>query len=507
METPSNRRKFIGTAAGVAAFSIVPRRVLGGPNYVPPSDKVTLACIGTGTQALRELPTLLAAPEIQIVSVCDPNRHATGYGDWNKDGLLNSMRRAVGKNDWQPVPAGTIPGGRDVGKAFVDAYYANQRAADNYRGVSAYADFRELLEKEKDLDAVKIMTPDHLHGVISIAAMRRKKHVIMHKPIANRLTEAQAVIDTARKTGVATHFMPWDSNGNMGPVMQWINQGAIGRLREVHNWTNRPVWPQYSTLPTDTPPVPDGFDWDLWLGPEAMRPYHPSYTHMVFRGWYDFGGGSMADMGHYSLWTVFNALELSGPTSVEPMLSHHCVLRDGVSMTVRNDFSFPSASVVRFKYPARGSRPAVDLIWYEGGIKPATPEEIGDADLPAEGMMFVGDSGKILAGFRVESPRLYQGTSLKGTVGDERPRRQQGEQPQLSPGLKQWVEACKGGNQSRGAFPNAGPISEAVNLYAVALRTGRRLMWDASAGRCLNYSAADKYLSREYRKGWELEKI
>jgi hypothetical protein len=503
----SNRRKFIGTAAGVAAFTIVPREVLGGPNYVPPSDKVTLACIGTGTQALRELPTLLGAPEIQIVSVCDPNKNPTGYGDWNKSGLLDSLKRAVGKTGWSPVPDGVIPGGRDVGKSVVDAYYANQRAADNYHGVSSYADFRELLEKEKDLDAVKIMTPDHLHGVISMAAMRRKKHVIMHKPIANRLKEAQAVIETARKTGVATHFMPWDSNGNMEPVMTWIRDGAIGTLREVHNWTNRPVWPQYPTLPADTPPVPEGFDWDLWLGPEAQRPYHPTYTHMVFRGWYDFGGGSMADMGHYALWTVFNALELSGPTSVEPMLSHHCMLRDSVSTTIRNDFSFPAASIVRFKYPAKGPRPPVDLIWYEGGIKPSTPEELGDTDLPAEGMMFTGDKGKILAGFRVEQPKLIQGSKMTASTAPERQRRAQSEQPQLSPGLKQWVECCKGGKQSPGAFIGAGPLSEAVNLYAVALRTGRKLVWDAGAGKATNYANANQYLARQYRKGWELETV
>jgi hypothetical protein len=294
----------------------------------------------------------------------------------------------------------------------------------------------------------------------------------------------------------------------MEPVMGWIRDGSIGTLREVHNWTNRPVWPQYPTMPADTPPVPEGFDWDLWLGPEAARPYHPTYTHMVFRGWYDFGGGSMADMGHYSLWTVFNALELSGPTSVEPMLSHHCVLRDGVSSTVKNDFSFPMASTVRFKYPAKGQRPAIDLIWYEGGIKPPTPEELGDGqDLPAEGMMFVGDKGKILAGFRVENPRLIPAGQTVGRQAPVTARRQQGDTPQLSAGLKQWVEACKGGQQSAGAFLNAGPISEAVNLYAVALRTGRRLVWDAGAGRVTNFADANRYLAREYRKGWEIESI
>jgi hypothetical protein len=162
---------------------------------------------------------------------------------------------------------------------------------------------------------------------------------------------------------------------------------------------------------------------------------------------------------------------------------------------------------VRFKYPAKGPRPAVDLIWYEGGIKPSTPEGM-DRDLPAEGMMFVGDQGKIVAGFRVETPRLIRGSKMSGSASaQDRPRRAQSEQPQLSPGLKQWVEACKGGKQSPGAFLNAGPLSEAVNLYAVALRTGRRLAWDAEAGRVTNFAGANQYLSREYRKGWELETV
>ena len=264
-----------------------------------------------------------------------------------------------------------MPGGRDVGQNIVDTFYGS-------KGCSAYADFRELFDKEKDLNAVKIMTPDHLHGVIAMAAMKRGKHVIVHKPIANRLMEADQVIETARSTGVATHFMPWDSNGSMEQVMAWIRDGSIGTLREIHNWTNRPVWPQYATIPTDTPPVPEGFDWDLWLGPERERPYHPNYTHMVFRGWYDFGGGSMADMGHYSLWTVFRALDLAGPTSIEPMLSHDQLLTDGIASGIKNDFSFPSASVVRFQYPARGERGAVDLIWYEGGMRPPTPPELDE---------------------------------------------------------------------------------------------------------------------------------
>jgi len=510
MTSDQNRRNFLGTAAGAAAFTILPRHVLGGPNTVPPSDKITLAYIGTGTQGLREMMNLLPVPEIQIVAVCDPSRDAVGYRDWDKNSLTNSIRRTIGKPDWKPGGDNTIPGGREPARNIIETYYANQRAKDNFKSVTAYADFRELLEKEKDLSAVKIMTPDHLHGVISMAAMRRGKHVILHKPIANRLAEAKRVIETARAKGVATHFMPWDSNGSMEQVLAWINDGAIGNLREIHNWTNRPVWPQYATLPTDTPPVPPGFDWDLWLGPEAVRPYHPHYTHMVFRGWYDFGGGSMADMGHYSLWTVFNALELAGPTSIEPMLTHQQVITDSVSTTVKNDFSFPTASIVRFKYPGRGSRPAVDLIWYEGGMKPPTPEELEEdrKELPAEAMMFVGDKGKILAGFRVENPRLIPERRMKPyNIPEPPPRRGQREPGQLSAGLRQWMQACKGGTQSPASFLKAGPISEAVNLYAVALRTGKKLQYDAGSGKITNVPDANQYLSREYRKGWDPETV
>src|SRR3954449_8457990 len=165
MTSDLNRRKFIGAAAAGAAFTIVPRHVLGAP-FVPPSDKVTLAYIGTGTQGLREMLTLLPAPEVRIVAVCDPNRDATGYRDFGRDGLLRSIRQTLNKSDWRAGSEGTVPGGREVGRNIVDTFYGNQSCA-------AYADFRELLAKEKDVDAVKIMTPDHLHGVIAIAAMKR----------------------------------------------------------------------------------------------------------------------------------------------------------------------------------------------------------------------------------------------------------------------------------------------------------------------------------------------
>lgn len=502
MKSLMNRRTFLGSAAG-AGLTILPRHVLGGPGVVPPSDKITLAYIGTGTQGLREMLRLLAIPEIQIVSVCDPSKNAIGYRDWSKDSLRKNIQNALGKPDWS-AGQGVIPGGRDVAKNIVETYYASQRPGGAFAGCSAYADFRELLEQEKDVDAVKIMTPDHLHGVISIAAMKKGKHVILHKPIANRLEESRLVIDTARATRVATHFEPWEYNGSMQPVMAWIRGGAIGTLREVHNWTNRPVWPQYTTLPTDPPPVPDGFDWDLWLGPEAERPYHPEYTHMVFRGWYDFGGGSMADMGHYSLWSVFNALGWKSPTSIEPMLSHTCEFQDNVAKKVNNDFSFPTASCVRFKFPVSAQRAAVDLVWYEGGMRPPTPPEleIDKKELPAEGMMFVGSRGKILAGFHIDNPRLIPERRMRGPeVMKANPSRHAADE--VSPSMRQWMAATRGGPPSPANFSNAWPITEAVNLYAVALRTGRKLLYDAATRKITNVPEANKYLSREYRHGWD----
>jgi len=501
-----HRRRFVElTASAAMAFTIVPRHVLG-KGYIPPSDKITLAYIGVGTQGIRELLPLLQVPEIQVVAVCDPNKEAVGYRDWGITYLRDEIRKTIKNPNWT-AGEGVIPGGRDTGKNIVDSYYASVRPEQKFKGCTAYADARELLEKEKDVDAVKIMTPDHLHGVLCMAAIRRGKHVLVHKPLSNRLLEGKKVIEAARNNPkVITHLIPWDSNGSMDQVMTWINAGAIGTLKEVHNWTNRPVWPQYPELPTDKPPVPQGFDWDLWLGPEADRPYHPNYTHMVFRGWYDFGGGSMADMGHYSLWTVFNALQLTSPTVVEPHRSHFCDFNGAVPFRVNNDFSFPMASTVRFRYPANGSRGPVDLYWYDGGMRPAIPEELANdgKELPAEGMMFVGDSGKILAGFNVQNPQIISGKKMdsSGAKTDDRSQVQQ-----TSEALPLFVQACKSGKQYPGNFSEAEYITEAVNLYAASLRTNRLLKYDAANLKITNVQDANKYLNRDYRKGWELTNI
>ncbi len=498
-----SRRKFIGGAASAAiALNIVPRHVLGGAGFVPPSDKITLAYIGTGTQGLRELLPILAIPEVQIIAVCDPQKEARGYLDWGKTSLRDNIRKTLQKPDWTSGGDNTVAGGRDNGKDVVDTYYSKFRSDQKLKGIAAYADFRELFAKEKDLNTIKVMTPDHLHGIIAMAAIKRGISITMHKPIANRLEEGRKVIDMAAKSNVTTHLIPWDINGSMEQVMTWINQGAIGTLKAVHDFSNRPVWPQYPTIPTDTPPVPKGMDWDLWLGPEADRPYHPHYTNMVFRGWYDFGGGSMADMGYYSLWTIFKALELENPTIIEPNLSHVCDLRDSTAYEIRNDYSFPLACSVRFKYPAKGSRPAVDLVWYDGGMKPPVPDEMyaENVEMPKEAMMFEGDKGYILAGWHVENPRLFPSKLMEGRTAAERQRNKVS-------GFQKFINAVKEGKQCPGAFTDAWPITEAANLYAAALRAGKTLKYDAANRKITNAPEANKYLSRTYRKGWEPESI
>jgi hypothetical protein len=495
-----NRREFLGSATAASlAFTILPRHVIGGPGFVAPSDKLTLGYIGCGTQGLKEMCNLIANPGIQIVAVCDPNKNSTNYVDWSINGVRNSIRKALGDNTWGEGLSG-IPGGRDIGQEFVQKYYAKSKDSGTYKGCSSYADFRELLEKEKDVNTIKIMTPDHLHATVAIASMKKGKHVVTHKPIANRIYEAKLTIQTAKNTGVSTHLLAWSKGSGYDVAKKWIRDGLIGTLKEIHNWSNRPVWPQWPSNPTETPPIPKDFIWDLWLGPVPDRPYHPNYTNAVFRGWYDFGAGSIADMGHYSLFPLFLAFGINTPaSSAEAYGTTTCNILNNVSTGVVNDVSFPYSCIIRFKFPRQQEIPAFDLFWYDGGMKPNTPDEL-DAEgksLPAEGMMFVGDKGKILAGFRCEKPVLITESKMPppGDVVAEETR---------SRGDNVWIDAFKNNTQSPGSFLYAGPVTETILLGAVALRARKKVNYDTLNMKITNIPDANKYLTREYRKGWEL---
>jgi hypothetical protein len=436
---------------------------------------------------------------VQIVSVCDPNKFSTNYVDWSLNDVKNTIRRTLGDNAWGESIKG-IPGGRDIGLEFVQKYYGKSRESGTYRGCTSYEDFRELLEKEKDIDAVKIMTPDHLHGTVAIAAMKKGKHVVTHKPIANRMYEAKKTIDLAKTSGLGTHLLAWSEKPDNLKIKKWLTDGSIGKLKEIHNWSNRPVWPQWQENPTDTPPVPEGMNWQLWLGPVPDRPYHPNYTHAVFRGWYDFGAGSIADMGHYSLFPLFLALGINTPAkSAESFATTTCKLDGNVSVGVRNTVSFPLSCIIRFKFDAQKELPAFDLFWYDGGIRPLVNDAYGISNdmLPREAMMFVGEKGIILAGFRGESPKLFNGT--------KQPEEKPAERPQGGTDANNiWINAFKNKTQSPGSFIYATPVTETILLGAVALRAGKKVEYDAAAMKITNNEDANKYLVREYRKGWEL---
>lgn len=499
MPAKINRRRFVGTSAAAAAVSVVPRHVLGGAGQTAPNDKINLAHIGMGTQAIRELGALLAEPQIQIVAVCDPNQQSYDYVEWGKDEIRNRIRNYLGDSAWGAGQPG-CPGGREIGRLVIEAHYARQRGRGSFKGCRTYADFREMLEKENSLDAVKIITPDHTHATLAIAAMKKGRHVAMHKPIANRLYEGRRVLEVARSTGVATHLLAYGSGRENGRIVREIRQGVIGALREVHNWTNRPVWPQYAEIPREQPPIPEGFDWQLWLGPERDRPYHPHYTHTVYRGWYDFGGGSMADMGIYSLWPVFTGLELDSPLSAEAWATHTCAIVDGVSRPVQNDFAYPVGCTVRLKFGPRKDMPAVDLFWYDGGMRPRLPAEleaqgVDTAQMGREGIMYVAEEGTILAGFNGQNPRLF-------TKGKQQPlifsASAEADEPRNG-----WLAAFRG-EPSPGSFLSTGPITDAVNLATVALRAGQKVEFDSRAMKLTNLPSAEKYLYREYREGWEL---
>jgi hypothetical protein len=495
-----NRRKFLGSAAAASlAFTVVPRHVLGGPRFVAPSNKLTLGYIGCGTQGLRELTSLISNPTLQIVAVCDPNKFTTDYVDWSLNSVRNSIRTALADNSWGESIKG-IPGGRDIGQEFVQKYYGKSKDSGNYKGCASYEDFRELLEKEKDLNMIKIMTPDHLHATVAIASLRKGKHVITHKPIANRMYEARLAIDTARKTGLGTHLLAWSKRPEYNTIKKWIDEGKIGKLKEVHNWSNRPVWPQWQANPADNPPVPKGFNWDLWLGPVPDLPYHPHYTHAVFRGWYDFGAGSIADMGHYSLFPLFLTLGINAPAqSAEAYATTTCSLQNNVAVGVKNDVAFPLSCIIRFKFPATTELPPFDLIWYDGGMKPPLPDELRTQglSLEREGMMFVGDKGKIVGGFRGEKPMLFiENKMVVGEAVNPEPSEQDSNDI--------WINAFKNNTQSPGSFLYATPVTETILLGAVALRAGKRVEYDSVNMKITNLPEANKYLVREYRKGWEL---
>ncbi len=447
--TDISRRRFVGHAAAMAAFTVVPRHVLGGPRHVAPSEKLNIAGIGVGGRGGDDLRGVESE---RIVALCDV--------------------------DWQNA---------------ADAFR-------RYPDARRYRDFREMLDKEGDgIDAVVIATPDHVHAVASMAAIKKGRHVYCEKPLTRTVHEARALTLAAREARVATQM------GNQGMafegnrlIKEWLWDGAIGEVREVHVWSDRPThqgklplwWAQGIERPTDTPAVPEHLDWDLWLGPAPYRPYHPAYVPFRWRGWWDFGSGGLGDMGIHNLAPVFSALKLGAPTGV-------CA-----SSTAVYEETLPLASTVHYEFPARGDMPAVTLHWYDGGLIAARPRELEDSrEMPREdGLIFVGDKGKMLVtGWGGHSPRLIPETKMKAY------RQPPKSLPRSIGHYEEWIKACKEGTPTESSFDFAGPMTEAVLLGTVCVRAGGgRLLWDSQAMRITNRPEANDHLHYAYREPWTL---
>jgi hypothetical protein len=501
--TTVNRRTFIESLGAASALTIVPRRVLGGPGFVPPSDQIVLAQVGCGTQGQRQVNIgLVARADLQFVAVVDPNMDSQDYVDWQEWGNRDAIREFLGDPGWGAADTG-IHAGRNVARQIMETYYGKHNRPG--RGIRAYEDFREMLEKESDIQGVVNITPDHQHGSINISALAKGRAAISHKPVASVLYEVRRTVEAARQSTAASHLLAYSNYPDRHTLAAWINAGVIGRVREVHNWTDRPFWPQgMQEYHAPGTPVPAGFNWALWQGPEPERPYHPAYTFAVYRGWYAFGTGPLGDMGHYSLWQPYRILKLGVPEFVEARPNNDAFVdRNNVSDGGRVSLvAFPKAATIRWRHAATAQRPSVDTFWYDGGMKPPTPEELYDdgEDLAGEGMLLIGDGGKILCDFRGNKPRLIPRSRDRAFAGSV-----VAQDIDATAADDEWVNAIRAGTKSRGSFEDVAPLAEAVALAGIALRVPyKRLLWDAQQMAFTNSPEANTYVRRtQYREGWE----
>ena len=442
-----SRRQLMGGAVAVAAaFTIVPSNVLGGRGRNAPSNKLNVAGIGVGGRGASDIN---ACENENVVALCDVDADRA-------------------KGTFKKFPNAKI-----------------------------YKDFRRMLEKEaKNIDAVTIGTPDHIHAPAAIRAMKMGKHVYCEKPMAHTIFEAREMARVAKETGVVTQ-MGNQGHASDGLRLYWeyIHDGAIGKIKEVHVWSDRAGtpdrawWPQGVTAPTTSEPVPQNLDWDLWLGPAKWRPYNSAYAPFKWRGWYDFGCGALGDMAVHNADPAFFALELDAPTAVEAETDE------------ANNDTFPKWNIIHYYFPAKGRRPAVKMTWYDGAKLPPQPKDLDPGlRLGSNGILFVGEKGSLLGGSHASTPRIIP----------EAKRKAYGKPPQSlprSPGHHQeWIEACKAGRpeDAKSGFWYAGPFTEALLVGNLAVRLGSRVEWESEAMRSPNCPEADNYITKFYRAGWRI---
>lgn len=461
-----SRRKFVGYGTGLlSSMMFLPRYVLGGEQFTPPSDKLNVAIIGTGGRGTEVMKDVIRLRDTHVMAVCDVTEEAD-YSRFYYGGKA----------------------GRGPAKETVDNRYSSDERTKDYPECKVYIDFRDMFEKENGIDAVVVATPDHVHAIACLAAINRGKHVYCEKPLARTVYEARAISEAARKAGVATQMGQQGHSGEgIRQTVEWIKDGAIGSITEVHSWFNG-RFDKREKRPDDTPPVPDGMDWNLWLGPAPYRPYHPDYAPFTWRAWLDFGTGPLGDMACHNMDPAFWALDLGHPVGVE-------ATAEGLTSE-----TYPTKATVVYEFPARGDLPPVRLTWYSGHIPPRPDELEPGQELVGRGngILFVGDKGKIMCPGWAGAPEIIP-KSRKESYKIPAPTL-----PRSNGHVRDWVDACKGGAPASANFDYSGLLAEVVLLGNVAILTGEKLNWNGETMKAINCPEADKYIRPEYHHGWEL---
>ncbi|WKN31214.1 Gfo/Idh/MocA family oxidoreductase [Porifericola rhodea] len=455
---PMQRRDFLkGSAMSAASFMIVPRNVIGGKGYTAPSDTVNVAAIGAGGMGASNM-SRLTSQNIVALADCDH--------DWVKKSVSRDNRSEL-------------------------------RAA--YEKATWYYDFREMLENQKDIDAVVVATPDHVHAAAANMAMKMGKHVYVQKPLTYTVHEARALRKTAKETGVVTQMgNQGHSSDDARRVNEWIQAGAIGPVREVHVWTNRPIWPQGMDRPEGKSKKPKNLDWDVFLGPAPYVEYNPAYHPFAWRGWTDYGVGALGDMGAHLIDHPYWALGLDYPDTVEASSTPWGGKDD-------SKVAYPLSTHVHYTFPARGMYPEVDMFWYDGGIMPARPSVLPD-EVKLDrggGVIFVGEKGILMHETYGSNPQMYPQSLMK----------EYADTPQTYERIKggrdahemNWIRAIKGEEKACSPFDYAAPLTETMLLGVVALHApGETLRYDSEKMQFTNNQEVNRYLQREYRDGWTL---
>jgi len=439
------RRQFVQTAAAASAgigFWIGNQTITKAGNIKSPDEKMNVACFGVGGRGGADM--VQVGSKENIVALCDIDERKL------------------------------------------------QQALERFPDARTYRDFRELLEAEGDkLDAVTVGTPDHMHGVIAAASIRRGLHCYCEKPLTWSIEEARMLSMLARRHGVVTQM------GNQGSAthgfrtgVETLWSGAIGPVREVHIWTNRPVWPQAIDRPTEAETIPDNLHWNLWLGVAPDRPYNRIYQPFNWRGWYDFGTGALGDMGCHTINLAYRGLKLDVPLTVQAEVSD------------RHEETFPAQARVTFEFPARGiDYPPVTLVWYSGGWTP--PFEMLDGAgveaMPKAGCILLGDDGRMFSPDDYGSKQILYPTEK--FTGWKPPARIL---PRVAGHHLEWMQGCHGGAKPYSNFEFASRLTETALLGALAIHTGKRIIWDRNAMRAHGVPEADDLIFRKYREGYSL---